>query len=414
MRAALGSTRVAVGDGEAHMVVTVRAPERAERRRPPLHLAIVIDRSGSMAGDKLAQAKRAARQLVERLDERDRVAVVAYGSQPALLTPAEPATPRHVAAALAAIDRLVDDGGTNLSGGLVTGRDELLPWRSATAVSRVVLISDGLANEGITAPDELAQLARSTAERGVSITTVGVGLDFDEQTMTAIAVAGAGHYYFAEHADALADIFDAELARVGETVATDVRVAITPAPGVDVVDAYGYDIARDGRTARIAIADVHAGETRKVVVRLRVRADRPGHVDVAAVRVAYRAVSDGHSRTADASATAIATADPRDILDHADRDAMLLIERARTAAALRDATDRYSRGDREGALDVLRARKAEVKQIAKSLAFKELDKDVAAATDEAAAEFSRGSDRFGASGARAKKRIRKRAYDLTY
>lgn len=415
VRAQLQSSHVLVGSSEAHMAITVRAPDSPDGvARPPLNLAIVIDRSGSMSGEKLDHAKLAARQLIGRLEPTDRFSVVAYGSDVDVVFPSRLASPSAKDSAFGAIDAIYDDGGTNLSGGLVAGRDEVLPHRGAELVSRVVLISDGMANEGISDRARLVELARATTERGVSITTVGVGLDFDEHTMTALAVAGAGSYYFVESSAALAKIFDDELKKVGATAATEVKVALSPADGIQILEAYGYDIVREGDRAIISVADLHAGETRKVVLRLHVEAAKAGAIDIADVEVSYRKVDDGSHQVVAMHSRAEATRSTQAVLEGRDKDATLHVERARTARAINQATELYERGDFAAAQRVLDSRKREAKAIAGDMGFAELDEEVTGAAAWAEDNMQAAPTSQGAGGARAKKANRKGAYDLMY
>ncbi len=415
VRAQLQSSHVLVGTGEAHMAVTIKAPEGDQNTvRPPLNLAIVIDRSGSMSGEKIEHAKLAARQLVSRLKATDRFAVIAYGSDVDVVFASREASPKARDQAIAAINEIYDDGGTNLSGGLIAGRDEVLPHRGNDRVSRVVLISDGMANEGISDRGALAQLAASTAERGVSITTVGVGLDFDETTMTSLAVAGTGSYYFVENSDALAQIFDDELRKIGATVATEIKVALVPADGVVIEEAYGYEIVREGNRSIISVADLHAGETRKVVLRLRVTAHKPGGVDIAQVEVGYRKVDDGSAQKIAIRSRAEATGSQRAILDNANKEATLHIERAKTARSINMATELYEKGDIAGAQQILTARESEARQLSKDIGYEELDDEVQSATGWASGNMKAAPSSRGAGGSRAKKANRKGAYDMMY
>ncbi|MEM9494266.1 MAG: VWA domain-containing protein, partial [Myxococcota bacterium] len=174
------STHIAHGLGETHLAVTITAPSDGKRDRPPVNVAVVIDRSGSMSGEKLVHAKRAARHLVGQLRPGDRFAIIAYGSEVGVVFPSTPVSAASRSAAYQAIDSIYDDGGTNLSGGLIAGRDQILHSADPSTVQRIVLISDGLATMGMIEREQLARLAGETAQRAISITTVGVGLDFDE------------------------------------------------------------------------------------------------------------------------------------------------------------------------------------------------------------------------------------------
>ena len=304
-----------------------------------------------------------------------------------------------------------------MSGGLTAGRDQILPFHTNGAVSRVVLISDGLANEGTTDPDELSSLAAASAEYGVSVTTVGVGLDFDEQLMTRLAVSGTGSYYFVEHSSQLASMFANELGKLGNAVGTEVGLVIEPAAGVQVLDALGYDLVRRGGGSFIAMPDMHAGETRKVVLRLRVQADAPGAFDIASFKLSYRSV-DAEGASADVSTIAFAsrgeaTRSITAVEANTSKDAVRHIERARTSQALQQATELYERGEVEKARGVLAAQKGASAKVARIVADESIVSELAPVMEQAEADFKAASGRRGsAADKRARKGNRKKAYDL--
>ncbi|MCK5799587.1 MAG: VWA domain-containing protein, partial [Deltaproteobacteria bacterium] len=238
--------------------------------RLPLDVGVVIDRSGSMAGAKLAHAKAAARRLVEHLHDGDHVAIVTYGSDVTLLVPSRRVDDTSRRQILATIDRITDRGGTFLSGGLRAAATALRHTFNGQHVTRIILISDGQANEGITTKPGLANLAQQTARGGISVTTMGVGLDFSEDVMTAIAEHGNGHYYFIKDSTSLAGIFDRELNKMMATVARRPRLQITLDPGVELVSLYGYDYSRHGQRLDLALPDLFAKQHRRVTLKLRI------------------------------------------------------------------------------------------------------------------------------------------------
>lgn len=176
------------GEHDVNAMVEIVAPEleRADAREP-LRLALVVDRSGSMAGRKLEVAKRCASWLVARLDPRDELALVDYDDEVRLLAPLAPPGVEH----RAAIGRIHAGGSTNLSGGWLKGV-EALGRTNGAGPRKALLLSDGLANVGITEPGVLTALAARVSEEGIGTTTIGFGEDFDEELMTALAEAGGG------------------------------------------------------------------------------------------------------------------------------------------------------------------------------------------------------------------------------
>ncbi|MEO8553837.1 MAG: VWA domain-containing protein, partial [Kofleriaceae bacterium] len=226
LRARLTSTQVLVGDQD--IAVTIQMPSVDEMIRPPLSLVVVLDRSGSMHGEPLANAKRAATALIDKLAPNDAFALVTYSDTDQLVLPMDRADLHHKTDAREAIDQIFDDGGTCTSCGIVRGAAEMARTPLTGGVQRMVLISDGQANEGVWDRDELVELAQTTAAHGVSISTVGVGLDFDEQTMIRLGEVGRGHYYFVEDTANLDQMFASEMATLGATIATDLHLVVEP------------------------------------------------------------------------------------------------------------------------------------------------------------------------------------------
>ncbi len=414
IQARLQSSHIMLGTYETHLAVTVKAPTVDESRvRPPVNLAVVLDRSGSMSGEKLSHAKTAARQLVSQLRPTDRFSVVTYGSDVSVRFPSARATPQYKDAAYRAISAIYADGGTNLSGGLQMGHEQIIRNSESGAVERIVLISDGLANEGIVNRDELAQLAAQTAQRGVSITTVGVGLDFDEETMSNLAVRGRGNYYFAESSFRLAELFAEELHKLGATMATNVRLSLASMPGVEVLETYGYPMQREGRHVLIPIADLHSGESRKVVLRLRIDAGRAGPLKVADIGLSFRTPDSLKSRTVAVAATALVTNRENLVLEGRDAEALRHIERARTAKIINEATVQYESGNAQAARQLLIRHRQEARQLADDMGDAEFAEEIDSATEAADKDFAVAPARPASqAGKRARKANRKRAYDL--
>lgn len=243
-------------EGGDRVVVSIAAPGAARPARPALSVAIAIDRSKSMTGAPLAHAKAAAARLVSGLDAGDAFAIVAYSDDDRTIVPMRRATAAHQELALRAIAALEVDSGTCISCGLTAVQELLAGTPVAAGVRRAVLISDGYPNLGLRDPDDLVRLAAEGAARGVSITTIGVGLGFDAQTMRRIAEVGRGNYHHAPDPGGLGAAFDREVAGLAATVATSVALAVRA----------GGAMAAAGDAVAIPIADLVAGEAREVVL----------------------------------------------------------------------------------------------------------------------------------------------------
>lgn len=322
--------------------------ERVERR--PLDVAVVIDRSGSMAGPKLELAKVAARMIVETLSERDRVALVAYDTDVDCLAPAVPLTRDHRARLLSAISRLECGSSTNLSGGWLTGCEEVSREFRADAITRVLLLSDGLANDGITDQLELQRHAEALRARGVTTSTFGIGNDFDERLLEGLAHASAGNFYYVRDAEQIPAFLTGELGEALEVVARDVQLVVDADPAIEVLSLDERRIQKRGRETRIALNDVVSRQQTETVLRIRFPArpegvtqrmelrlkDADGMLEATAVELGWRTAS--HAENDDAS---------RDV--EVDR----AVATRYAAIARRDAAELNRNGDLAGARAIL-------------------------------------------------------------
>jgi Ca-activated chloride channel family protein len=257
------------GKSKRFVQVQVTAPA-AERRRErlPVNVAFVLDRSGSMSGEKIDLARRTILEAIGRLDSRDRFSIVAYDDVVEVVADAAAATPEsrdRAAARLAAIDARAS---TNLSGGWLRGAEQVAHGQFADGVNRVLLLTDGLANVGITDAAELATHAAQLRARGVSTTTFGIGADFDEVLLQGMADAGGGHFYFVRDATTISDHISSEVGETLEVVARDVELEVVVADGVRVEAISPQPIrARSGRII-VDLGDLVSEQVLDVVLRL--------------------------------------------------------------------------------------------------------------------------------------------------
>ena len=205
---------------DLHVLVELTAPAvPTVSTREPLRIALVIDRSGSMHGAKLDAAKRSVAYLARQLTAADQLAVIAYDDAVTLPYALGPVDVAAIDLALAGIE---SGGSTNLSGGWLKGVEELR--RVAGGIRRVVVLSDGHANVGITDTATLARMAGEVMGRGISTTTIGFGDGFDEHLMTVIADRGGGSGHFAQSPDDAPGIFAAEFDDLAALVAQSLSV----------------------------------------------------------------------------------------------------------------------------------------------------------------------------------------------
>jgi len=190
-------------------MLELTAPKVPATERRPLHLALVIDWSGSMQGDKLETAKASAAYLARRLAPTDRLAVVTNDDEVRVELPLTEVGCEQLALEQA-LHRIQPGGMTNLSGGWLKGVEQLRAVPGGDGPKKVLLLTDGLANQGVTNPDALTEMAKRTGEDGVGTTTIGFGDGFDEELLTSMADAGAGNAYFASSPEEAPGIFAQE------------------------------------------------------------------------------------------------------------------------------------------------------------------------------------------------------------
>ncbi len=254
--------------------------------RTPVNVALVLDKSGSMSGEKIHRAKEAAKMAVDRLGPDDIVTVVAYDNTVELLVPATKARDR--ALIKQQIDRLGASGGTALFAGVSVGAREVRKFLDSRRVSRVVLLSDGQANVGPSSPYELADLGASFIKEGISVTTIGLGTGYNEDLMAGLAEASDGNHAFAENAADLARIFNFEFGDLLSVVARDVRVEIQLSPGVRPIRVLGRKAKIHGRQVVARINQLYARQEKFLMLEVEVPAGAHGLTrDLASVTIAY-------------------------------------------------------------------------------------------------------------------------------
>lgn len=258
--------------GTLEVLVRVQAPaqpgatgDTTPAPRPPLRLALVVDRSGSMDGAPLTEALRCVTHIAARLQPVDQLAVVLYDDQVQTPVPLRPAT--SAAAVAAALEEVRSGGSTDLFAGWEQGARQL-EGTAAGALSRVILLSDGQANRGLVDPPAIQQrAARWLAEQGISTTTVGLGRGFNEELMVGMARAGGGQQYYGQTAEDLFDGFDEELSLLQAMCLRRLEIKLIPGPGV-ITEPLG--LVRQNLEQTFTLSDLAWGAESWLLVRLHI------------------------------------------------------------------------------------------------------------------------------------------------
>ena len=257
-----------------------------ESDRAPVNMAIVLDRSGSMAGEKLARAREAAIKAIGLLQSGDIVSVVTYDSVVNVVVPATKVSDKQ--SIYRAIRRIRDGGSTALFAGVSKGASEVRKFLDKTRVNRVILLSDGLANVGPSTPSELGQLGASLGKEGISVTTIGLGLGYNEDLMTQLAGMSDGHHAFVQNSADLNRIFAAEFNTALTVVANQFNIIIRCADSIRPIRVLGRQAQIIGQEVHINLNQLSSNQEKFVMLEVEVPPGVAGETqDLASVDVSY-------------------------------------------------------------------------------------------------------------------------------
>jgi Ca-activated chloride channel family protein len=263
VRTDLERSKLAPAGGLFHLRVALRSTADKVAERPHLSVHLVLDVSGSMAGESITRAREAARALVDKLAPTDDFSFVTFSSDADVKVPDGPVGSRrdqikHV------IEGVHEGGGTNISKGLELGYKEALSKTIPDDAVRVVLLlSDGRANAGIVNQDSLSHLALDAFQKGVQTSSFGLGADYDGALMSSIANDGAGGYYYLRDADQITGALSTEIDKRLDPVATAVEVRVRLKKGVDLMKVYGSRRLDQAEAQRVRAQEVAADEQSK-------------------------------------------------------------------------------------------------------------------------------------------------------
>lgn len=337
--------------------------EAAPSRSVPLNLSMVLDRSGSMGGAKLRHARKAAAFLVRRLRPDDVVSVIAFDDS--VITIAEPATGSAQAGLAREIESIHSGGSTNLSGGWLRGR-ELVSRNGTTrhepanapakkdSINRVILMTDGQANVGVTDPAQLVELCRQGFAHGITTTTIGFGEDYDEELLRGMAESGGGHSYYIENPDQAPGVFEEEIEGLLSLSAQNIEVKIRPEPFVDLVNVHNDHRSHGGPEGiTVTIGDLYARDPRSLLVEFFVAGiGEAGSRNIASISITADVVrADGSIERQELSVPVAGSLSPEGREEPEIQRTKILLDAAK---AREEARARGRRGDFGGAAAMLR------------------------------------------------------------
>jgi Ca-activated chloride channel family protein len=232
----------------------------------------------------------------------------------------------------------------------------------AGSVNRVFLLSDGLANKGLVHPRDFRALLNRSDMRGIPVTTLGLGLNYNEDLMQAIAEDSGGAYYYIESPVQIASVFQRELSSLFKTVASDISLQFNAGPAVRSVQVFGYPSKSNANATKVELSSLFAGEIRTIVLRLDLKKHHVGKVDLGDIRLSYKNVADGGKVTMNNPVTVTATKDDDVILKAANKDTIVIAKLAEAEASQRKALKYVQKGDWKRAKQEIASAAADIRK----------------------------------------------------
>lgn len=339
-----------------YLMVKVRAEgAKADGEALPLNLSLVLDRSGSMQGQKLAKVKLAAANLVRRLRPQDRLSLVIFDTEVEIAVP--PTSGGDKDAIQRAIQGINSRATTNLSGGWLQGCRLVGQNMAEGAVNRVILLSDGLANVGVRNPSQLVAMAGGKRGEGITTTAFGVGDDFSEDVMAGMAREGGGAFYFIDTPDQAPAFFDEELADLGSVVGQNLTITIETEPPVrGLQQLHNYPHTQQGGALSYQLGDLYGEEERFQVFELSLAPLEAGQHRLGAITIGYDQIKEDAAERVEEAFEVQLEASAEDQIEirlpRVEVEKMAWLQRA--ARARQRAVELADQGQFEQAAEVLR------------------------------------------------------------
>lgn len=333
---------LAGADAARYLVLTAAAPADPGAGRLPIDLALVVDTSGSMGkDDKMENAREAAREVVERLGPEDRFALVSFDDHAHVLLRGA-AFDGDRDRLLKVVDTLTDTGGTNLYEGLTEGRAQL---GGSARSRRILVVSDGNPTVGEDAPSAFRSLVAGFAEDGATVSTLGLGADFNEVLLEGIADTGRGNYAYVQRSSELASVAAREFDDATQVVGQNLSLRVRLPDGVRPIEVHGWAWDREGDTLIVPMGEISAGQQRKVVIELQADGAAPGALHLADAELGYMGARTARAHSARLSVDAQVTTDTGLAAASRDEAANVAVSRARAGTLAKRSADAARAGN---------------------------------------------------------------------
>ena len=341
----------------------VTGPAAQDRKRRPLNLSLVIDRSGSMGGAKIDYTRQAAQFLVQNLSARDTLSIVLYNESVETLLMPEKVKRKDVINQR--IGGIKARGTTNLSSGWLEGCNLVAKNLENDVMNRVILMSDGLANRGVTSTEKLVNMARQKFGEQISTTTMGLGSDFNEDLLIEMANAGGGAYYFIESPEVAPTIFQEELSGLLNVIGQNLTISIEPTESLKVVHQLNaYPMSTDGKHMTFRLGDIFGEEVKALMLEFTIPPIRElGHRQIAILKFEYDELRDDkteHRVIEVPVMVTVVSSDERPVVVNAEVQQSVLLLHA--AQARRTAVKAADKGEFNTAAQSLRAAADAIKE----------------------------------------------------
>lgn len=332
VKAALGSSLVKSGASQSMFArIEVGTAPRPAHGRPPVNLVLLVDTSGSMEGKAIEDARAASLALLDTMSPKDHFAVVAFDSKAEVLLPSTRIDDADLRELRTKIGAMKAQGTTDMVAGLRKALDQAEGAMEKEGVNRIVLLGDGVPNDDA----QINSLVSEATVHGISITTMGLGNDYDETLMGRIAQQSGGKFSYVEDSAKVSSFFKEEVTRLHKVVARGAYVELRPGPGVTIKSVIGRHFAHsDAHAVTVPLGDLTFGETNEIVVELATNAPKEGaNVEALDAIVHWTDQSGGMARDERAFLGAKATKDEAKIAESKSKEVAEAVERARDAAA---------------------------------------------------------------------------------